>query len=76
MCGILATLEFFCTLLIVKGQISCSLYREGVFVLARCAFVILCIDVGKYLVSDVWALRYVARGLKFKTTACIMARVY
>jgi len=51
-------------------------YREGVFVLARCAIVILCIDVGKYVVPDVRTLRYVVRGLKFETTACIMARVY
>jgi len=50
------------------------LYREGVFVLARCALVVLCIDVGKYIVSDVWS--YVARGLKFETTAHSMARVY
>jgi hypothetical protein len=42
-------------------------YREGVFVLARCALVVLCIDVGKYIASDVCNLRYVARGLKFET---------
>ena len=59
-----------------EGSNFLLLYREGVFVLARCAFVILCSDVGKYVVSDVWTLRYVVRGLKFETTACIMACVY
>ena len=55
-----------------EGSDFLLLYREGVCVLARCAF--LCIDVGKYIVSDVWS--YVARGLKFETTAHSMARVY